>query len=92
MMSQGKPFPAAESAIKRHGGGNVSNTFEEHQEACVVIWMKEEEGSWRGGQRGNKSREDRKTYDFHIHSVANGTCRVLSKGMKCLVCLLYLLS
>lgn len=72
----------------------MKNTCEEHQEACVVIWMKEEEGSWRGGQRGNKSREDRKTYDFHIHSVANGTCRVLSKGMVLYVSteFLYLLS
>lgn len=55
-MSQGKPFPAGESAIKRHGGGNVSNTFEEHQEACVVIWIKER----KGGQRGNKGQRGQK--------------------------------
>lgn len=56
MMSQGKPFPAGESAIKRHGVGNVSNTFEEHQEACVVIWIKER----KGGQRGNKGQRGQK--------------------------------
>ena len=44
----------------------------------------------RGGEEleGKPEREQgpERTYDFHIHSVANGTCRVLSKGMNCLVC------
>ena len=49
-------FPAGESAIKRHGGGDVSSTFEEHQGACVVTGMKEGVRSWRGNQRGNKGQ------------------------------------